>query len=50
MLMTPIYMNVLKQVGGSFEIISVNFRGGSAGYSTDYVFSHRFKDYRLLVN
>ncbi|ESY14350.1 hypothetical protein X751_26670 [Mesorhizobium sp. LNJC395A00] len=50
MLMTPIYMNVQKQVGRSFEIISVNFRGGGAGYSRDYVFSHRFKDYRLLVN
>lgn len=50
MLMTPIYMNVQKWVEGGKDVVSVNFRGGGAGYSRDYVFSHRFKDYRLLVN
>ncbi|WP_164771596.1 hypothetical protein, partial [Mesorhizobium sp. M7D.F.Ca.US.004.03.1.1] len=48
MLMTPIYMNVQKQVETRLEIISVNFRG-NAGYTLDYVFSLRTKKYHQLV-
>lgn len=50
MLMTPIYMNVQKQTEKTFEIISVNFRGGGAGYTMDYVFSRKTKKYQKLVN
>jgi hypothetical protein len=50
MLMTPIYMNVQKQTERSFEIISVNFGGRSAGFTMDYVFSLRTKKYHQLVN
>lgn len=49
-LMTPIYMNVQKQTERGLEIISVNFGGSGAGYTTDYVFSVRTKKYHQLVN
>lgn len=50
MLMTPIYMNVQKQRERNFDIISVNFAGGSSGYTQDYVFSARTMKYHQLVN
>ncbi|MER8556678.1 hypothetical protein NKH69_31135 [Mesorhizobium sp. M0976] len=50
MLMTPIYMNVQKQTKKIAEIISVNFRGGGAGYTMDYVFSLKTKKYHQLAN
>ncbi|TPN81810.1 hypothetical protein FJ987_21960 [Mesorhizobium sp. CU2] len=47
MLMTPIYLNVQKQ---GEEIISVNFRGGNGGYTTEYGFSPKTGTYHRLVN
>lgn len=47
MLMTPIYMNVEKE---DEEIISVNFRGGGAGYAVQYGFSPKTGKYHRLVN
>jgi len=49
-LMTPIYMNVQKQADKNREIISVNFSGGGAGYSTDYAFSAKAGKYRALAD
>lgn len=46
MLMTPIYMNVQKWAEGSKDVISVNFRGGGAGYEQDYTFSRTTNKYR----
>jgi len=46
MLMTPIYMNVEKGVEHGKDIISVNFRGGGAGYTTDYVFNRATRKYQ----
>lgn len=47
MLMTPIYMNVQKWTEAGKDIISVNFRGGGAGDSEDYVFNRATGKYRL---
>ncbi|WP_149791956.1 hypothetical protein [Mesorhizobium sp. NFR06] len=46
MLMTTIYMNVQKWMEGGKDIISVNFRGGGAGYTEDYVFNSKARKYR----
>ena len=46
MLMTPIYMNVQKWVEGGKDVISVNFRDGGAGYTQDYAFSSKAREYR----
>jgi hypothetical protein len=46
MLMTPIYMNVQRWVEGGKDVISVNFRGGGAGYTQDYTFSPKARKYR----
>ena len=46
MLMTPIYMNVQKWVEAGKDVISVNFRGGGAGYTEDYAFNSKAKKYR----
>ena len=46
MLMTPIYMNVQKWVEGGKDVISLNFRGGGAGYTQDYAFSPKARKYR----
>ena len=47
MLMTSIYMNVEKWVEGGKDIISVNFSGGGAGHTEDYVFNRKTGKYRL---
>jgi hypothetical protein len=46
MLMTSIYMNVQKAVERGKDIISVNFRGGGAGYTMDYVFNRATRKYQ----
>lgn len=46
MLMTPIYMNVEKWIEHGKDVISVNFRGGGAGTTIDYVFDPTTKKYR----
>lgn len=46
MLMTSIYMNVEKGVERGKDIISVNFRGGGAGHTTDYVFNRATGKYQ----
>lgn len=46
MLMTSIYRNVEKWVEGGKDVISVNFSGGGAGHTEDYVFSPKAKKYR----
>jgi hypothetical protein len=45
-LMTSIYMNVEKAVERGKDIISVNFRGGGAGYTMDYTFDRKTGKYR----
>ncbi|MGX5843798.1 hypothetical protein ACWGTI_24055 [Mesorhizobium sp. ArgA1] len=45
MLMTSIYRNVEKWVEGGKNVISVNFRGGGAGTTIDYVFNSKAKKY-----
>ncbi|MGX7872356.1 hypothetical protein ACVDG5_005370 [Mesorhizobium sp. ORM6] len=44
--MTSIYDNVQKWVEHGKAIISVNFRGGGAGYTTDYVFNRAAGKYQ----
>ena len=46
MLMTSIHENVQKWVERGKDIISVNFRGGGAGYTMDYAFDRKTKKYR----
>jgi hypothetical protein len=46
MLMTSIYANVQKWAERGEDIISVNFRGGGAGYTMDYAFDRKTKKYR----
>lgn len=46
MLMTSIYENVQKWVEGGKDIISVNFRGGGAGYTMEYVFNRPTRKYQ----
>ena len=46
MLMTPIYMNVEKWIEHGKDVISVNFRGGGAGTTSDYIFDPAARKYR----
>ncbi|TPN38844.1 hypothetical protein FKO01_05915 [Mesorhizobium sp. B2-3-3] len=46
MLMTPIYDNVQKWVEHGKDVISVNFRGGGAGDTEDYVFNRATGKYQ----